>query len=217
MPYSLNLFREDANFRSYLTEVIADADMGIARLDVVQKQVSEVELPAELPDEVRKRVLAKPAEYDLMTWIFTHLNRESGEEAKLFVNQEAAGTQRLLALSGPWWDTLQNGYTLVVDELDCSLHPHLVRKLVQIFQSPIHNPSGAQLVFATHDATLLDLSLLRRDQVWLVEKHSSGASRMFSLWDYRETPRKQEAILRGYLGGRYGGVPSFGPTLEAVE
>src|SRR5439155_5216535 len=107
---------------------------------------------------------------------------------------------------------------VVVDELDCSMHPLLVRKLIELFQSPQVNTKGAQLLFTTHDSTLLDPELFRRDQIWLVEKRQ-GASEFFSLYDFNteERPRNTEAFQRNYLAGRYGGVPQFGPTFEEVE
>jgi AAA15 family ATPase/GTPase len=73
------------------------------------------------------------------------------------------------------------------------------------------------LVFVTHDSTLMDLSLLRRDQIWLVEKDAGHASRLFSLYDFEEKPRKGEAVEKRYLAGRYGGVPILGPTFENLE
>jgi hypothetical protein len=123
----------------------------------------------------------------------------------------------MFALTGPWLSALDNGTVVFVDELDCSLHPLLTRKLIQFFQDPRGNARGAQLVFVTHDSTLMDLSLLRRDQIWLVEKDAGHASRLFSLYDFEEKPRKQEAVEKRYLAGRYGGVPILGPTFENLE
>jgi AAA15 family ATPase/GTPase len=88
---------------------------------------------------------------------------------------------------------------------------------LELFHSPNRNTRGAQLIFATHDNTLMNQSLFRRDQIWLVEKDADQASRLFSLYDFAEKPRKGEAIHRGYLAGRYGGVPTLGATFEAVE
>ena len=96
--------------------------------------------------------------------------------------------------------------TLVVDELDTSLHSLLVRRLVQLFHDPTTNPTGAQLVFTTHDTSLLSADgLLRRDQVWFVEKNGDQASNLYALAEF--SPRKNEALERGYLTGRYGGLP----------
>ena len=121
------------------------------------------------------------------------------------------GTQMLFHLAGPVFDTLARGGLLVVDELESSLHPLLARHLLHLFQQPDTNPRHAQLLFSTHDTQLLGTTLgepaLRRDQVWLAEKEPDGATRIFPLTDYQ--PRKQENIERGYLQGRYGGIPFF--------
>lgn len=118
---------------------------------------------------------------------------------------ESQGTQKLYALAGPILDIIENGYMLVVDELDRSLHPLLVRQLVKTFQDPAINTKGAQLIFSTHDTTLLDPNLLRRDQVWFVEKDEGQSATLVPLTDF--SPRKDEAFERGYLTGRYGGIP----------
>jgi AAA15 family ATPase/GTPase len=93
----------------------------------------------------------------------------------------------------------------------------LARKLIQYFQHPSNNTTGAQLIFATQDATLMDSALFRRDQLWLVEKNREQASECFSLYDFDERPRNTEALQRNYLAGRYGGIPIFGRALERLE
>ena len=106
---------------------------------------------------------------------------------------------------------LNKGLTLVIDELDTSLHTLLVRELVGLFHRSEINTSGAQLVFSTHDTSLLDApDLFRRDQVWFVEKDQDQASKLLSLSEF--SPRKNEALERGYLIGRYGGVPFIDRT-----
>jgi uncharacterized protein len=134
-----------------------------------------------------------------------------------FLEAESHGTQRFFALAGLWLDALDQGALLVIDELDCSMHPSLTWKLVELFQTRDANPNGAQLVFSTHDSTLMDLELFRRDQIWIVEKDRAGASRLSSLYDFEEKPRNNEAVQQRYLAGRYGGVPVFGPTFEDLE
>jgi AAA15 family ATPase/GTPase len=134
-----------------------------------------------------------------------------------FLEAESNGTQRFLALADLWLDALDQGGSLVIDELDCSMHPLLTRKLVELFQTREANPKGAQLIFTTHDSTLMDQALFRRDQMWIVEKDRAGASRLASLYDFDEKPRNNEALQRRYLAGRYGGVPVFGPTFEDLE
>lgn len=119
---------------------------------------------------------------------------------------ESNGTRNLLFLAGPVLDILAKGLTLVIDELDTNLHTLLVQALVRLFHRPDINHHGAQLIFTTHDTSLLDAySQFRRDQVWFMEKKPDQSSELYSLLDF--SPRKNEAIERGYLQGRYGALP----------
>ena len=133
-----------------------------------------------------------------------------GEAREHFdLDEESAGTRAWLLILPAAITALDSGSVLVVDEIDSSLHPELTAQLVRLFQSPDLNPAGAQLVFTTHDASLLGTSfggdLLGRDQVWFVEKATDGASRLYPLTDFR--PRKDENRERRYLAGSYRAVP----------
>jgi AAA15 family ATPase/GTPase len=145
----------------------------------------------------------------------TTSHRQSGSDRFVefdLARDESFGTQRFFALAGQLLDVLENGSLLVVDEFDASLHPWLTRSLVQLFHSLAMNKNGSQLVFTTHDSTLMDSDLFRRDQIWLTEKTNDGATRLYSLDDFRS--RGTEAFAKRYLAGRYGGVPNLGPSLE---
>ena len=83
---------------------------------------------------------------------------------------ESQGTRKLIAMAGPLHSILANGQTMFVDELDARLHSLMTRSIIELFHSPLTNPKGAQLIFATHDTNLLDKSLFRRDQIWFAEK-----------------------------------------------
>jgi uncharacterized protein len=100
---------------------------------------------------------------------------------------------------------LRNGEILLFDELDTSLHPLLARFLIQQFHSNITNPNGSQLICSTHDTTLLDTKILRRDQIWFVEKGEDRSTNLFPLSDF--SPRKDDALERNYLRGRFGALP----------
>jgi uncharacterized protein len=135
----------------------------------------------------------------------THRLPGSDEEVEWDLEQESDGTQRMLELLGPIYHVLEEGAVLVMDELDTSLHAYITRELVQLFNNPKTNPGHAQLVFTTHDTSLLDPTLFRRDQVWFTAKDASGETDLYSLEDF--SPRKGEALQKGYLVGRYGEVP----------
>ncbi|MCC8151337.1 MAG: ATP-binding protein, partial [Lachnospiraceae bacterium] len=123
--------------------------------------------------------------------------------------QESAGTQRFFSRIGGWLQALESGSLLVVDEIEDSLHPLLTRRLIEMIQDSSINTKGAQLLFTTHDAMLLDLTFLRRDQIWFAEKNEcSCATEIYALSTF--SPRKGENIRKGYLQGRFGAVPFIG-------
>jgi uncharacterized protein len=140
-----------------------------------------------------------------------------GERVSFELGDESSGTIAFLALVGPMLRMLKNGGTLLVDELDSGLHPTMISYLLQCFADADSNPRGAQLIFNTHDATLLSSGLLERDQVWFTEKDRSGESRLYPLTDFK--PRQDENFERGYLQGRYGAVPylSAAAILDVVR
>lgn len=220
---------EDSQFRTHVETLVHDADLGI---DEIAAHEEELSMPEEAPgksDELLShvdkliRVLARKVEgFDGTLREFRVQTRhrlvESGESVEFSLERdESNGTQRFFAIVGPVLDALDRGNLLVVDELECSMHPMLTYKLVELFQDPDVNSKGAQLVFATHDSTLMSPSLFRRDQIWLAEKNRKGATAMFSLSDVEARPRKEEAFEKNYLSGRYGGVPSFGPAFEDLQ
>ncbi|GAB1821775.1 AAA family ATPase [Herbidospora sp. RD11066] len=131
-------------------------------------------------------------------------------------DQESLGTRAWFGLLSPLLDALDQGLVLLVDELDASLHPVLVTEVIRMFEDPEVNRSGAQLIFTTHDATLLRPlpgggRILDRDAVWMTEKNASGATELYAVSGLQPPPRKDENLERGYLVGRYGGTPRVTP------
>ena len=146
-------------------------------------------------------------------WVTHQSKNDKGERRfELPLEQESTGTQRFFARIGPWLNALEKGGILFVDELEGSMHPLLTRQLIRMIQDPEINTNNAQLIFTTHDVTLLDLSLLRRDQIWFAEKDPDTlGTDIFSMWDF--SVRKDENIQRGYLLGKYGAIPFIGGDL----
>ena len=136
-------------------------------------------------------------------------------------SEESAGTLVWFGLVGPVLQSLATGTVLVVDELDASLHPDLVRRLIRLFQEPQSNPRCAQLIFNSHDPALMGDGaperMLGRDQIWFTEKMNDGGSCLYPLADLG--PRKHEAVAKRYLEGRYGARPILmeGGILDAAE
>ncbi len=127
------------------------------------------------------------------------------------LEDESTGTQRMMLLAGPVVITLDTGATLIVDELDARLHPNLVAKIVQLFNSKETNPNNAQLLFNTHDTNLLSSGNFRRDQIWFTEKNRYGEATLYSLADFKtDKVRKDENFEANYVQGKYGAVPYLG-------
>jgi hypothetical protein len=143
---------------------------------------------------------------------FAHENKANQMRVWFELEQESTGTQVLVSILPHLLHILEEGGLLAIDELN-SLHPTLALAIVRLFQDPAKTPRGAQLLFNTHESTLLgnllsDPPPLRRDQVWLTEKDRDGATHLYPLTDF--SPRPTENLQRGYLQGRYGAIPFIG-------
>ena len=135
-------------------------------------------------------------------------------DRELDLADESFGTQKMFALAGPWLHSLKHGNLVAFDELHGSLHPALVRFLIDRFHNPTVNKKGAQLIFTTHETAVLSQDIFRRDQVWFCERDANQATTLYPLTDFR--PRKGVHNLeRAYLGGRYGAIP-FIPSANLV-
>ncbi|MFE0147793.1 ATP/GTP-binding protein [Nonomuraea sp. NPDC059007] len=137
---------------------------------------------------------------------FRLLHRTLNETMPFEWHAESEGTRTWFALIGPVLTALRTGTAVLFDELDASLHPTLSAELLRIFHSPVTNPRGAQLVFTSHDASLLNS--LNRDEVWLTEKRPDGSTRLGALADFAgERVRKSQNLENAYLHGRFGALP----------
>ena len=174
-----------------------------ADFNIEDYQISQIDVPGEfltaIPEFIAKILPDKPKAYQVL---FKHKNSDN----YLSIDEESLGTQMIFAFIPFLADSLKNKKVLIIDELDKSLHPFLVQYIVEIFNDAEINKNGSQLIFNTHDTNLLDLNILRRDQIWFTEKNSeTGESDLYSLSDF--SVRKQENVEKGYMLGRYGAVP----------
>lgn len=135
-----------------------------------------------------------------------------GEQNFYMHKMESEGTKKVINISGPIFDSLNEGNILVIDELDAKLHPLLTRNIVLLFMDLNKNKRKAQLIFATHDTNLLDLDLVRRDQIWFTEKDRVEATDVYSLVQFKNDNggNNQRDVKRDYIRGRYGAVPFIG-------
>lgn len=202
----VNRVAKDAALKKRLAQLLAGADLGISGIDLEQRDWAPGELsPIEGMSQEEAMESLKGLGIDGPTQVFTRHRTSDGVDIRLSLSEESLGSQQLFHLAPLLFDAQDKEATLVVDEIFPHLHPVLTERILTDF---FRSAGGGQLITTTHDMSLLNQDLVRRDQVWMVEKSAQGEARLFSLADF--SPRKDTVISKGYQMGRYGGVPIVG-------
>lgn len=223
-----SLLQQEMSFED-LTTLLQVADIGVRSVAVKEDQAPPeamrlIKLFAELVDSEAEKSEAsegamriRPVESDAVMRTLEFVHKGEKQDPRPFgIHEESAGTIVWLSLITPAVEALRHGSMLVVDELDNSLHSHLVELVISLFSNPEINRHGAQLLFTSHDTNLLSPDSgfdWDAEQVWFADKGADGASEIYSLADF---PHPKDAnIERRYLAGRYGAVPRTAPSLLA--
>ena len=194
---------------------LRSADFAISGLSLVKEEFNLADLPDEMPTALREFLKSDLQGVEIPKLRLMHETAE-GFNGELDLEEESDGTQKIFALAGPWVDALKHGYVVILDELHDSLHPSLVRFLVDCFHNTKMNGQCAQLVFSTHETAILNQEVFRRDQIWFCEREESQATTLFPLNEFR--PRKGvDNLERGYLSGRFGALPFISSRLPWVD
>lgn len=146
-----------------------------------------------------------------------HRMNDTGEECFMPMDTESSGTRKMFTMYPSLKNVLMNGGVIFIDEMSDRLHPLLQRNIILTFLNPELNPKNAQLIFTTHDVTLIATNLLRRDEIWIVEKQKDSSSQLYSLTDFKNaqnsTIHKNDSVWKRYLLGEYGGIPNLDKIL----
>jgi hypothetical protein len=180
--------------RDQALELLRFADLGIDDIRVVEDGGSNSdEVPTGLRDNRRQ---------------IRFIHRIADQAMPFEWREESAGTRTWFHLLGPMLGALNRGGILLIDEVEASLHPRLSACLIELFESPDSNPKNGQLIFTTHDTSLLNF--LNRDEVWFTERSKDGSTVLTALADFAgDKVRKSLNLERAYLQGRFGAVPEF--------
>ncbi|MGX2950722.1 AAA family ATPase [Ursidibacter sp. B-7004-1] len=200
---SKNICKSSTKEKELVVSLMKSA--GIKINDIVFKKPNiTAKFPSEIPDLMKEKIIKDiEAQNETFFIYFDELNQPQ----EINLRDESDGTQKLFEFAGLILAVLKNGNILVIDELNKSLHPDLVRFLVKIFNSSL-NKNNAQLIFTTHETSVLRKDLLRRDQIWFCEKEKDRSTILYPLTDFN--PHKnREDIEEYYLNGRYGAKPLF--------
>jgi len=205
---------EDESTKLKVMDFLKAADVNIDDIELEHMKFNSDKLPGDIPDEIKSHLEKKYKDEPIVNVKTSH-TMKNGSKILFDLDDESDGTQKIFALSGPWLDTLENGYTLVIDELHDNLHPLMVKFLVELFHNQETNPKNAQLVFTTHDTSILNQDVFRRDQIWFCDKDKEQSSTLYPLTDF--SPRKgYENLEKGYLSGRYGALPYLKPVKKVM-
>lgn len=209
LNFSFGQFMTNSELSKDMKEFVVKADFGIVDIQASEKMVSVKEVQ-NMPDKFKELFFNQASQVAERKLKFLHKKYdENGTELEPesfdFFTEESEGTQQFFVLSAPVLDALKNGKILIVDEINASMHPILSQYLVSLFNCKEKNPHNAQLIFTSHDVSLLDQELLRRDQIYFAQKNKKGATELFSLADISE--RKGVDYAKRYLEGRYDAIP----------
>jgi predicted ATPase len=226
------MLSDDPEFLDFAGTFLKSSSTGVDHLRVDKIAMSEDELRSLLPRDLYSRIVDDAPEGGVRlqlsegSELFIEPKGESyrltvqaahqcnnGSVVPLDMAEESDGTQRLLNLLPALYFAQNSSGVYFIDEIDRSMHPVLVRKLFEFFLKKCTGEKR-QLIVTTHESTLLDLELLRRDEIWFAEKDQSARTHLYSLTDFKV--RKDLQIRKGYLEGRFGGIPFLG-DLDALS
>ena len=199
---------DDESLKTFSLKLLKEADILIKDItvDYEEKEIDSTMVDMFIPPLARngKKYKIKNVNIELEHEVVD--NNNNRHIYKLNFNEESSGTRVLFAFAPFLKRAFENTKIIIVDELEKSMHPSLVKFIVKLFNNENINKSNSQLIFTTHATNLLDLELLRRDQIWFTEKNpDNGVSELYPLDSF--SVRKDENISKGYINGRYGAIP----------
>lgn len=233
IPQQLLEYSNDNGMLKAIASYAQAADLGIEdmQFEFNSKEIDEeLDWPDNVPEGIRAaltqfmRALSESsnqAEAKLKLGEVTATSLHTGidkagkhQQYKLELEDESDGTRKLMALAPAIESALRSGGVLLVDEIEKEMHPMLVNYIIAKFQSKRTNTNGAQLIFTTHNTELMNMELLRKDQLYFADKNQAdGSSELYSISDFNT--RTTENIRKGYLAGKYGATPDI--EIEEVE
>jgi AAA15 family ATPase/GTPase len=221
---------EDKNLQHIFTEMLNYFDTGIDSIDFKTIEFEKIQIPNELKEEIRNDLLSskseknnafltnpeddkyyvitKNASNELDAKILKTIHKVSDETLEIFdLAEESDGTRRIMDLIPLIIDFYKGNNVFIIDEIERSLHPNLVKDLFDFIFNRC-DTINSQIIVASHEATLLTQKIFRKDEIWFAVKNKLGATILHSLEDYNI--RFDKEIMKDYLIGRYKGVPKFG-------
>lgn len=214
--FSKKLFHEKLEGYDQALDLLQKLKFGFDNLSTAEYEFDPSSVPNNISDAFRKELIRLQSGSKSISLLSIHKKHNKqgavvGEIPFDVYDRESDGTQKFISLLGPIVDTLLAGRILIIDELDCRMHPIISDYIVRLFNNKETNPNNAQLIFTTHDTNLLSSKIFRRDQIWFTEKDETEQTDLYTLNDIvlpnGKKPRSDSNYEKNYIAGRYGAVP----------
>lgn len=216
--YSIELMEKNPQVKHSFVAFLKALDTGITDVKAKTEKVDAEGFVKEMPEPIKQIIMTPEFTPDGIKTVQAKVVYDQFETD--LVTEESTGIQKLFQIVCPIFDIIANGKILICDEIETGLHESVVHKIIEMFYAM--NPEKfAQLIFTTHDTSLLDADLFRRDQIWFTQLiPETRATDLYSLVEIKNV-RKDENIARGYVSGKYGAIPvlndSFKSFIEDYE
>lgn len=214
--FTMRMLHKNLNGCDESLQLYQKLKLGFQDIKAIESDFNPLDIPEDMPDRLKAKLIKEFTGKRGITLKTVHNKFDKKGKVIDFVlldkeKNESEGTNKIIDLSGPIFDTLKLGKALIIDELDAKLHPLITMRIVELFNSPESNPNNAQLIFATHDTNLLGEELFRRDQIWFTEKDDQEQTDLYSLYDFNlpdgSKVRNDSNLEKNYIRGRYGAIP----------
>ncbi|APT72088.1 abortive infection protein [Thermosipho sp. 1063] len=217
---TLNLFEKGKITKEEILSFLKKADFDIVDFEYTKNEIDISKLPDLVKNAMVDANIREPDKlFNVKLYTYHNVYDKNGNvidvEKFNFEEEESAGTKKLFNIIGEIIYALKEGKILFIDELDTQLHPTLLKAVVEFFNSE-KNKNNAQLVFTTHNTSILTPKIFRKDQIWFVDKNKNGSSELYSLLEIKSV-RKEANFEKEYLKGRYGAVPFVKYFLEGFD
>lgn len=217
---SINVIRSDQRItKDFTAQMLQDEQYHARVVDFIQALDLPIEgfrveeKPFEIPDKSKEffsekmlSELVKHVADEKEYRVFAKHQNTDGQTVELSLEEESDGTQAMFGMAGPIIEVLENGETILIDELSNSLHPLALKGLVGLFRDKRQNPKGAQLIFTSHETSIISKNFMHKDQIWFIHRSDAKHTELTPLSDFKV--RELEAFQRAYLGGKFGAIPN---------
>lgn len=208
--YSIDLMQQNQEVKKIFVNILKALGTGVKdiRVKLEKTKVNIADLPSEMPESLKTFLTSQDANLIEAKLVYDKFETD-------LMTEESSGIKKLFEVICPIIDIINNGKILVCDEIETGLHESIVYQIVRLFHSA-RKDKFAQLIFSTHDTSLLDSSLFRRDQIWFTQLDAERATDLYSLLEIKNV-RKTENLEKGYVSGKYGAIPLLNRNFSFID